>query len=100
MDDRFLKEMRRDPDPKFARDLRARLHSQDSPRVMRGLRTTPALAVGFATVVIVALFAFPSVRVSAQAMLDLFRVRKFAAVQFDDARIEKLRSLDTNNALM
>jgi hypothetical protein len=48
----------------------------------------------------VALFMIPSVRVSAQAALDLFRVRGFAAVEFDESRMEKLKSLEQDNALM
>jgi hypothetical protein len=33
-------------------------------------------------------------------MLDLFRVRKFSAVKFDQARLDKLRQLDHDKALM
>jgi hypothetical protein len=52
-------------------------------------------------VLVASLFLFPSVRASAQAFLEMFRVRQFAAVQFDPARIEKLRALkDQNNALL
>lgn len=100
MDDRFLNELRRDPDEKFAHDLRARLRVEDTPRTMRALRPAPALAFGLAAAVVVALFAFPSVRVSAQSMLDLFRVRKFAAVGFDATRVEKLRALEGDKTLM
>jgi hypothetical protein len=100
MDDRFLNELRRDPDPQFARELRSRLQAQGLPTVMRALRPAPALAFGIVAAVVVALFAFPSVRASAQAMLDLFRVRHFAAVQFDDSRLSKLKSLESDKALM
>jgi hypothetical protein len=40
------------------------------------------------------------VRASAQALLDLFRVRTFAAVSFDASRFEKLEALKNDNALM
>jgi len=91
--DEFMKSLQRDPDEKFSRELREKLQAQQSPRAYRRVRPVPALALGVAVAVVVALFAFPSVRVSAQAMLDLFRVRKFAAVQFDAQRLEKLKSL-------
>ncbi|MEO5619019.1 MAG: hypothetical protein ABIS67_14720 [Candidatus Eisenbacteria bacterium] len=100
MDDRFMNQMRRDPDSKFARSLREKLREQEPSRAMRALRPAPALALAFAAVVVVALFAFPEVRVSAQAMLDLFRVRKFAAVQFDESRMAKLHDLKGDQALM
>jgi len=100
MDDRFMNELRRDPDPKFGRDLREKLRAQETPRSLPHLRPIPAVAFGLAAAVVVALFAFPSVRVSAQSLLDLFRVRKFAAVQFDPHRMEKLSSLKGDNVLM
>ncbi len=93
MDDRFLKTLRRDPDPEFARDLRGRLRAQPPVRAGWRMRPVPALAGAFAAVALVSLFTVPAVRVSAQALLDMFRVRKFAAVQFDEARIEKLRAM-------
>ena len=102
MDDRFLHDLRRDPDPRFAGALRDKLHAQEQarPRGHAAARLTPTLAAVAAVAVIVALFAFPSVRASAQAMLDLFRVRKFAAVSFDQSRIDKLQQLDKDHAFM
>jgi hypothetical protein len=93
MDDHFLKPMRRDPDPDFARRLRERLAAQGEARAEWRVRPVPVFAVAAAIVVVVSLFAFPAVRVSAQAMLDLFRVRRFSAVAFDEKRVEKLRSM-------
>lgn len=92
MDDKFMEILRRDPDPKFADDLREKLHAQPQPHSLRRVAPVPVFAAGVAAAVIVALFAFPSVRVSAQAMLDLFRVRKFSAVKFDPSRFDKLKS--------
>jgi hypothetical protein len=100
MDESFLHEMRRDPPPEFRRALRERLRAQEQPRHALGLKAVPALAIGCAVVVAVALFTLPSVRASAQALLDLFRVRSFAAVQFEESRLEKLRSLQQDNALL
>jgi hypothetical protein len=93
MDDRFLNEMRRDPRPEFARDLRDRLRRQHEPRARWFVRPAPVFAAALAVAAVASLFAFPAVRASAQAMLDLFRVRRFAAVPFDEARIGKLRAL-------
>lgn len=92
MDDRFLHEMRRDPDPKFADGLRDKLRRQNSPvaRLTGWPRLHPALAGALAVVLIAVSFSFPAVRASAQAFLDLFRVRNFAAVTVDAARIKQL----------
>jgi hypothetical protein len=99
MDDGMLHEYRRDPDPRFARDLRERLRRSERPQ---GLPRPLArvLAAACALGVVVALFAVPSVRVSAQALLDLFRVRRFAAVEFDRSRFEALRSIDKDRGLL
>jgi hypothetical protein len=99
MDDRMLHEYRRSPDPRFARDLRERLRRSERPRgVPRPV--VRALAVACALGVVVALFAVPSVRVSAQAVLDIFRVRRFAPVEFNQARIEALRSIEKERGLL
>jgi hypothetical protein len=99
MDDRKLHEYRREPDPRFARDLRERLRSGERPpRVPRFVLR--AMAASCAVAVVVTLFAIPSVRVSAQALLDLFRVRRFAAVEFDKSRLEKLKSMDKDQGLL
>ena len=92
MDDRFLHEQRRTPDPAFASGLRERLGEiEDETAPRRGFRFAPALAIAAGLAAVSALFLFPSVRVSAQAMLDLFRVRDFAVVQIDGQRLEQLR---------
>jgi len=100
MDDRFMNELRRDPDPNFTRGLRAKLRGQEPSPVMRALRPVHALAFAVVAVAVISLFVFPEARVSAQAMLDLFRVRKFSAIQFDESRLEKLKSFDDENSLM
>lgn len=94
MDDKFLNDMRRDPDPGFARSLRARLRrlegeSADAPR---GFRWAPVFATAAAAAFVVATFTVPSVRAFAQAALDLFRVQEFAIVQVDPARLEQLKN--------
>src|SRR5262245_37914794 len=97
-DDRHLEAYRRDPRPAFARALRDRLYEREELRQRRALR--PVLAGGVAVTVIVALFAVPSVRTWAQSVLDLFRVRSFAAVSFDPQRLEKLRALKQDAAFL
>ena len=92
MDDKFMEILRKEPEATFADGLREKLHTQPQPHSLRRVAPAPVFAAGVAMAVIVALFAFPSVRVSAQAMLDLFRVRKFAAVKFDPSRFDKLKS--------
>jgi hypothetical protein len=86
MDDRMLHDYRREPDPRFASDLRERLRRHERPRALpspRALRIVAAVAAAAAVTVV---FAVPSVRVSAQALLDVFRVRRFAAVEFKESR--------------
>ena len=100
MDDRFLSQMRRDPPPALRQGLQARLHAQGPASRLSGLRPAPVLGLALAAAAITSLFLFPSVRASAQAMLDLFRVRKFAAVHFDESRFDKVRELDKDHALM
>jgi hypothetical protein len=114
MEDDFLKNARRDPRPEFAQQLREKLERLEAaeaagarpdatraaqpdewtPAPVRRLRWNVAWAgLGSVAVAAVAmLFIFPSVRASAQAFLDLFRVRTFAAVSVDPARLEKLKS--------
>jgi hypothetical protein len=100
MDDRFLNELRREPRPEFARSLRAKLRQAEERQEREGFRFTPALAGAFALVVVASLFLFPSVRASAQAFLEMFRVRQFTAVQFDPARLDRLRALKNHDNAM
>lgn len=100
MDDRFLHEHRQAPRPAFGRALRERLRGIEADEAPRVFRPAPLLAVA-AALAVVSLFAFPAVRASAQAFLELFRVRQFAAVRFDPAQLERLEKLQQgNNALL
>lgn len=90
-DDRFMHALQRDPRPEHARSLWQRLRGMgpvedETPR----FAWTPALAGVAAAVALVSLFVFPSVRASAQAFLDLFRVRNFVAVTVNPDRIKAL----------
>lgn len=100
MNDDFLHDLRREPRPAFARDLRERLIEEDELRrdARRRFRTGATWAAAAAVVVVA--FAFPAVRASAQAVLELFRVRTFAAVKFDPARLERLPRGEGDRAMM
>lgn len=67
-------------------------------------RPRPSLLPRFAgaalALAVVSLFVFPSVRVSAQNFLDLFRVRSFTAVPFDPSRLEQFEKLGENVELI
>lgn len=96
-DDKFLNDYRRDPPAGHARRLREKLRDQEE---MQHAPWRPMVLAAATVAVVAGLFAFPAVRAGAQAMLDMFRVRNFVAVPFNDARMEKLRSLDTDKAMM
>lgn len=92
MDDKFLHDQRRDPDPAFARDLRDRLHRIEEAEELgrRRFDWRPVFATAAAAAFVIAAFTVPAVRATAQAALDLFRVQEFTIVQVDPARIEKI----------
>jgi hypothetical protein len=93
MDDKFLHELRKDPDPAFEARLRERLQAIPPPAPAESTwRWRPAVAATAALTAVIALFAFPTVRASAQAFLDFFRVRQFTAVHVDPTRLEQLGS--------
>jgi hypothetical protein len=102
MDDRFMNQLREEPRPGFARALRQRLRAGEgattAPRRVFPLRTLLATAAGLA--VVASLVLFPSVRASAQAFLDLFRVRQFTAVSFDATRLERFRKEGDSNSML
>jgi hypothetical protein len=93
MDDRYLHELRREPDPGYARALRERLRGVEDDVPARGFRLVPALASAASIALIAFAFTIPAVRVAAQNALDLFRVRSFAAVEVDQSRVDQLRAI-------
>ena len=92
MDDRFLTESRREPDPGFARSLRAHLRSLENEAPVRRPRWRSAFAGAAALAALAALFMLPAVRATAQSVLDLFRVRDFAVVTIDAGRMDQLKA--------
>ena len=94
MNDRFLNEHRREPRPEFAGALHQRLRAQGEAGEIAAERRRPlrlALVAACAVIAIGAAFMLPAVRASAQAFLDLFRVRNFTAVTVSETRLKQLR---------
>jgi len=92
MNDEFLKDLREEPRPEFARELHARIDAPLPPRRSFALVsnwTGLKWAAGLAAIVL--LFSFPSVRAAAQDFLDLFRIKKFVALPIDPERIAALK---------
>jgi hypothetical protein len=97
MKDDFLSEYREAPRPEFARALRERINNQAPldegegarPRIARW---TTALAGAAALALVVLTFNFPGARATARDFLDLFRVKRFAAIPIDPERIAQLRA--------
>jgi hypothetical protein len=94
--DDFLSRLREEPRPEFRDRLEGRLREVDASERERRTapgpwrRLTPALA-GAGLVAAVALaFTLDPVRAAAREFLDLFRVKRFAAVPLDPQRLERL----------
>lgn len=95
MKDEFLSGLREDPRPEFASALRRRLNGIEAQRDERRApgplrRLAPALAGGGLIAVVALAFTLEPVRAAAREFLDLFRVKRFAAVPFDPARLQRL----------
>src|SRR5262245_66622561 len=93
MDERFMQALKSAPDPECAGQLRDRLgpdaeaEADERPRARWAAMLAPALAVAL----LLSVIFFPSVRASAQAFLDLFRIRNFTAVSVNPERIRQLQ---------
>jgi hypothetical protein len=95
MDDRFLRDLKKQPSPEFAARLRATLRATPpgavariapAARVRRWFAAAASIAVvGFA-------FTLPPVQAAAQAFLNLFRITQFTGVYVDVERIRTLES--------
>jgi len=83
MNDQFLHDLRRPPSTSFARRLRATLDANGNVSGVssRAARRYLPLAASLALVSLA--FAFPGVRASAQAFLDLFRISSVVGVAVD-----------------
>jgi hypothetical protein len=99
VNEEFLEQYREEPRPEFAKrlagDLRAIAAGSTAPPEPEPASRRPVrpLLLGAAAVLVVASsFALAPVRAAAQTFLDVFRVKRFVAVPFDRARIERLQS--------
>jgi len=102
MNDDFLGGLRGQPTPEFKAQLRERLRRQEEGAdtsmnyedlpVRTSRRPWPFLAAGVLAAAVVALVVSPALRASASAFLEMFRVRRFAAIPVDPARLERLES--------
>lgn len=92
MNDKFLTEFQKEPRPEFAQALFEKINDPVStPSTVPLRKWKPAFAALLAVGVTAVLFSVPAVRALAQDFLDLFRVKKFAAIPVDSARINQLR---------
>ena len=95
MNDEFLSKLSEEPRPEFSGALQRRLREIDEQgRELRARgplrRLAPALAGGGLIAVVALAFTLGPVRAAAREFLDLFRVKRFAAVPVDPARLERL----------
>src|SRR5262249_7055132 len=95
LNDDFLSQLREEPRPEFAEGLGRRLRAIEderaaAPRPLRG-RARPFLAAAAAVALVAAIVGLPPVRAAARGFLDLFRVKRFAAVPVDPERIARLQ---------
>jgi len=95
MSDDFLSRLREEPRPEFADQLGRRLREIESvdeaPAPGRRARLVPALAWTALAASVALAFTLPSVRAAARSFLDLFRVKRFAAVPVDPERLTRLQ---------
>ncbi len=96
MSDDFLSRLREEPRPEFRERLEERLHEIDAQERERRLapspwrRFGPALAGAGLVAALAFAFTLEPVRAAAREFLDLFRVKRFAAVPVDPQRLERL----------
>jgi hypothetical protein len=94
--DDFLTRLHEEPRPEFAEPLGERLHEIDARERERRLapsawrRFVPALAGAGLVAALALAFTLEPVRAAAREFLDLFRVKRFAAVPVDPQRLERL----------
>lgn len=96
MSDDFLSRLREEPRPEFAERLGERLQEIEARERDRRIapgpwrRFTPAFAGAGVVAALALAFTLEPVRAAAREFLDLFRVKRFAAVPVDPQRLERL----------
>jgi hypothetical protein len=92
--DDFLSRLHEEPRPEFAERLGERLRDIDARKHERRPvpvgRFVPALAGAGLVAALALAFTLEPVRAAAREFLDLFRVKRFAAVPVDPQRLERL----------
>lgn len=98
MDDEFLTRYHENPRPEFARQLQERIdqpmNTQNKTLGKNLLRWSPAFLAASVILAAVLVLTFPPAQALAQDFLSLFRVKKFAAITFDPARMSQLENTD------
>ena len=94
MDDEFLNRYRQNPRPEFARQLQERIERPMKNQTFgkKILRWSPALLAASVIVATVLVLTFPPAQAMAQDFLNLFRVKKFATITIDPARMNQLEN--------
>ena len=94
-DERFLASLREDPPAALDENLRRKLQQleRETPVPHRSF-WRPALVAASAALVIGGLAASPTARAAASELLEVFRVRRFAAVPVDSERLARLQKGD------
>jgi hypothetical protein len=96
MTDEFLSDLREAPRPAFVEALKQRLDAiereQEERTAARPLwiRLRPVLAGAAALAAVAVALSVPTVRASARNLLEIFRVKRFAAVPVDMNRLQRL----------
>lgn len=101
MDDQFLKQYRESPRPEFARQLQAKLNGETIMQTQKTwrqnlMRWSPAFIAAAIVLALVLVISLPPTRALAQDFLDLFRVKKFATIAIDPARMKQLDNLNVD----
>lgn len=100
MDDQFLKQYREPPRAEFARQLQDRIDGGSMNVVKQKtwrqnlMRWSPAFLAAVIVVAAVLVITLPPAGALAQDFLGLFRVKKFATVTVDPARMQQLGNLN------
>ena len=93
MSDEFLNGMREAPRPAFVHAMRERLRGLDAADERRAAAgwPTPVLATAAVVLLVAGSLAFPAVRATARAFLDLFHDRSVKEIRFDPSRFVRVR---------
>lgn len=101
MDDQFLKQYRESPRSEFARELQDKLNGETIMQTQKTwrqnlMRWSPAFIAAAILLALVLVVSLPPTRALAQDFLDLFRVKKFATINIDPARMKQLDKLNVD----